>query len=57
MNPVNTQKKDFKYLKLGKNGKLEERGENKKSGVKYIKYGHCTDAFEYCFCELFEDAA
>lgn len=45
---------DFKYLKLGQNGKLKEIVENKKTGMKYQEFGHTTDAFEYCFCEIFE---
>jgi phage terminase large subunit len=46
---------DFKYLKLGKDGKLKEEVEDKKTKQKYQKHGHCTDAFEYLFCQLFED--
>lgn len=46
--------KDFRYVKLGKDGKLKEEHHDKRTGQKWQKYGHCTDAFEYCFCELFD---
>lgn len=45
--------RDFKYMKLGPNGKLKEKVE--KNGVKYEDFGHTTDAFEYFVCELFQD--
>lgn len=46
---------DFKYVKLGKDGKLKEELKDKKTGIKYESRTHNTDAFEYCFCQLFED--
>lgn len=46
--------RDFKYVKLGQNGKLKEEVTNKKNKVKYQEFGHTTDAFEYCFCEVFD---
>lgn len=46
---------DFKYLKLGKDGKLKQEVKDPKTGQKYQKYGHCTDASEYLVCELFDD--
>lgn len=45
--------RDFKYLKLGPNGKHKEKVE--KNGVKYEDYGHGTDAAEYLICYLFEE--
>jgi phage terminase large subunit len=46
--------RDFKYLKLGQNGKLKEVIKNSKTKVSYQEFGHTSDAFEYCFCEIFE---
>jgi PBSX family phage terminase large subunit len=45
---------DFKFLKQGQNGKLKEEEKNTLTGIKYQKYGHTTDAVEYCFCDLFD---
>lgn len=46
---------DFKNVKIGKNGKLEEKTKDKRTGVEWVKWGHPTDAFEYEFCELFRE--
>lgn len=47
--------RDFQYLKLGSDGKLKEVVRVPETGQSYQKHGHCTDAFEYEVCEMFED--
>jgi hypothetical protein len=43
-------------LKEGADGKkFKEKEENKITGAKFEKYGHCSDAEEYFFCYAFEN--
>jgi PBSX family phage terminase large subunit len=47
---------DYLYLKEGADGKkFKEKEENKITGAKFEKYGHCSDAEEYFFCYAFEN--
>lgn len=45
---------DFHYLKENKDGGKFKQTVTK-DGVSFEKYGHCSDAFDYMFIELFKD--
>lgn len=45
---------DFHYLKENKAGGKYKQTVTK-DGVSFEKYGHCSDAFDYLFIELFKD--
>ncbi|MFT3704654.1 MAG: phage terminase large subunit [Agriterribacter sp.] len=45
---------DFKYLKLGPDGKLKEKIKDPVTGAQWEKYGHTSDAFEYFICYILE---
>lgn len=44
---------DLENVKLGKDGKLKEMYHNKKTGQKYEKYGHTSDAMDYVITKMF----
>lgn len=45
---------DFKYLKLGPDGKLKEKIKDPVTGAQWEKYGHTSDALEYFICYILE---
>jgi len=46
---------DFLYLKEAADGlKFKEKTTDKVSKVRYEKYGHCSDANDYLYCEIFK---
>lgn len=46
--------RDFRYLKIGLDGKLKEKVTDKETGRTYEKLGHTSDAIEYLLAYLFE---
>jgi hypothetical protein len=45
--------RDMEYLKLGEDGKLKERVQDRETKATYEKLGHCADALEYMLCAMF----
>ena len=45
---------DFKYLKVGPDGKLKEKFKDPVTGATWEKYGHTSDSIEYLVCYILE---